>query len=219
MEKYKSNIPNILTISRIVLTPVIIILGLLGKHRLVLILAILCALTDLVDGRLARKWNVVSKTGAKLDAVADKIFAIGLTACFVRNFAILIIPLILEIVIGLTNLYYHYKTEKTTSLMIGKIKTTFLFISIIVALINSLFNKNWIIMNGFIYATINLQILSLISYFINFLENIKEEELSVEDNITHNEIMSEDLNDDKTIEIESLIDLTKKYGLYEEDNN
>jgi len=212
MEKYKNNIPNILTATRLVLTPVIIILGLLGKHKTVIILAILCAITDLLDGKLARKWNVVSVYGAKLDTVADKVFAIGLTACFIKDFPILIISLILEIIIGLSNLYYYYKTKKTKSLMIGKIKTTFLFISIILAMFNSLFGMFGTIMEGFIYATINLQILCFISYLLNYNQNKKE--LTVEDNSTHNEIMNEN---EETIEITNLIELTKKYGLTEED--
>lgn len=85
MKDYKVIIPNILTSSRIFLTPVIIILGFLGKYHLVVFLAIICALTDLFDGKLARKWNTVTTKGAKLDAVADKVFCIGLTLCLVKK--------------------------------------------------------------------------------------------------------------------------------------
>ena len=75
MKKY---IPNILTVARIIVTPIIILLGLTEHVWLLIILAIIIALTDTLDGYLARKWNVVSTFGAKADVLADKILAIGL---------------------------------------------------------------------------------------------------------------------------------------------
>ena len=93
--KAKVLIPNILTLSRLILTPIIIILGLLKKYKISLILVIIACITDLFDGKLARKWNTVTKTGAKLDALCDKIFAIGLIACLINKFKIFIPLLIL----------------------------------------------------------------------------------------------------------------------------
>lgn len=203
----KENIPNILTLTRIVLTPIIIILGLLNKTNLVIILAIICALTDMLDGKLARKWNVISKKGAKLDTAADKIFGIGIIISLIRKKHLLIYILILEIIIASTNLYYYYKTNKVESLMIGKIKTTFLFLGIIFCMISLYFKVATNITNGFIYATINLQILSLIRYFINFLNN--KNSITVENNLTHQKIMNEEI--EKTIEINTLTDLMEEY--------
>ncbi len=75
------NLPNILTISRIVM--VLIFVGLaqindVFEIRLIAyILAILAAATDLADGYLARKWNQVTDFGALMDPLADKIFVTG----------------------------------------------------------------------------------------------------------------------------------------------
>ena len=99
--KYKAIIPNILTVSRIVLTPIIIILGLTKNYLPMVIVAIIAAITDLLDGTLARKWNVISLKGAKLDAVADKVFAIGIVGGLINKFNILVFILILEIILGL----------------------------------------------------------------------------------------------------------------------
>ena len=123
MKDIKKYIPNTLTILRIILTPIIMICGILKHINIVIILTIVASLTDFLDGRLARKWNVTSLVGAKLDAVADKLFAIGIIGCLITKFKILWIPFILEIIIGLANLYYHFKNNKTEYLMIGKIKT------------------------------------------------------------------------------------------------
>lgn len=219
MEKYKTVIPNVLTLARIILTPIIIVLGIFGKLKFIIIVAILCAITDLFDGKLARKWNVVSNKGAKLDAVADKVFAIGLTLALVFKYKILIYPLILEIIISITNLYYYSKIKKPKSLMIGKIKTTLLFISIIAYMTIAFYSKIDFIANGFTYATINLQVLCLIFYFLNYIDF---KELSVEDNIEHQKIMMDDEaeNLEQTKEISDLIELAEKYGLYDkEDQN
>ena len=76
MKKY---IPDLLALFRIFSAPVILYLILLdgtseGLMLVPAIIAFIAAWTDFFDGRLARKWNVSSKTGAFLDTIADKIF-------------------------------------------------------------------------------------------------------------------------------------------------
>ncbi|MBQ4314001.1 MAG: CDP-diacylglycerol--glycerol-3-phosphate 3-phosphatidyltransferase [Lentisphaeria bacterium] len=84
------NIPNILTVSRIVAVVVFVVLATLADYpffqnrdyifaiRLTAyILAIFAGLTDLLDGYLARKYNQVSDFGALMDPHADKIFFTG----------------------------------------------------------------------------------------------------------------------------------------------
>ena len=76
MKKY---IPDLLALFRIFSAPVILYLLLLdgSSEGLMLVpatIAFIAAWTDFFDGRLARKWNVSSKTGAFLDTIADKIF-------------------------------------------------------------------------------------------------------------------------------------------------
>ena len=84
------NIPNILTVSRIVAITIFVVLATLADYsyfksrdsvtvlRLVAyILAILAGVTDLVDGYLARRYNVISDFGALMDPLADKIFVTG----------------------------------------------------------------------------------------------------------------------------------------------
>ncbi len=72
----KWNIPNILTLGRIVLIPVLVLvyyLNLPSKHLIAAIIFIAAGLTDLLDGYLARRWNQQSAFGAFLDPVADKL--------------------------------------------------------------------------------------------------------------------------------------------------
>ena len=68
-------IPNILTLSRMLSPLVIIPNALLGNSQEAMKLAAFFGLTDLVDGFIARKFNLSSPLGADLDALTDKLFA------------------------------------------------------------------------------------------------------------------------------------------------
>jgi len=71
-----TNIPNILTYLRIVLIPVFVLVFFLpfeGVNIAVTAIFGLAAITDWLDGYLARKWNQTSRFGAFLDPVADKL--------------------------------------------------------------------------------------------------------------------------------------------------
>lgn len=79
-------LPNILTISRILSIPLIVIgilnlgkadAGHFGQAWFVLGLFILAGLTDFLDGFLARRWAVVSDFGRMIDPIADKLLVAG----------------------------------------------------------------------------------------------------------------------------------------------
>lgn len=68
-----NTIPNWLSFIRIALIPVFAVLFVLG-HQLVAVIVMICAaLTDLFDGKIARKFNQVSNLGKLLDPIADKL--------------------------------------------------------------------------------------------------------------------------------------------------
>lgn len=175
--KAKVIIPNALTLSRLIFTPIIIALGITKNYKIALILVVIACITDMFDGKLARRWNTVTETGAKLDAICDKIFAIGLIACLLNKFSIFIPLIILEAIIGLFNLFIYHKIKKTKSLMIGKIKTTFLFITISLGF-STLFTNIFIkVIPGFAVATLNIQILTFISYITYFYDTMKNKQI------------------------------------------
>ena len=68
-----NTIPNWLSFIRIALIPVFAVLFVQG-HQLVAVIVMICAaLTDLFDGKIARKFNQVSNLGKILDPIADKL--------------------------------------------------------------------------------------------------------------------------------------------------
>ena len=176
--KLKVAIPNILTATRLVFTPIIIILGLTKNYKVALILAVIACISDLFDGKLARKWNTVTEFGAKLDALSDKVFAIGLIICLISKNKLFSLLVILECLIGIFNLYTYNKTGKTKSLMIGKIKTCILFTTICVGFIYLYTKIPTNLISGLILATANIQVLTLINYIVEYYDYTKNKELA-----------------------------------------
>ena len=86
------NIPNCLTLFRIVAVPVIVLIYFLDikyGNWLNLVLFTLAAISDALDGYLARKWDQATKLGAFLDPVADKLLVTAMLVLLVTNIEIL----------------------------------------------------------------------------------------------------------------------------------
>ncbi len=67
------NLPNKLTISRVIAVPFFIGCYMTGYYMLSFIIFILASLTDLLDGKIARKYDLVTNFGKIMDPLADKI--------------------------------------------------------------------------------------------------------------------------------------------------
>ncbi len=79
MDTIKESLPNLITIARLILVPIVLWLVQIGEYELAFITFILAGASDAVDGYLAKRWNVQSQLGAYLDPIADKAL---LTALF-----------------------------------------------------------------------------------------------------------------------------------------
>ena len=85
-------VPNILTIGRVVLTVIFLVMILYvpspeAANRslfvdIAFVLFVVTGLTDIVDGKIARHFNVVSKFGRIMDPLADKVLVCGAFICF-----------------------------------------------------------------------------------------------------------------------------------------
>ena len=72
-DNFMQHVPNILTISRVFMIPIFMLCYIFRKQNLGVAVYVLSCITDLLDGYLARKFNVTSSFGAFLDPVADKL--------------------------------------------------------------------------------------------------------------------------------------------------
>ena len=73
LSQARLTIPNLITLTRIILTPLFIIFLIQGRYRQALIVFILAGLSDLADGSIARWWQQKSRLGSYLDPLADKL--------------------------------------------------------------------------------------------------------------------------------------------------
>ena len=74
------HVPNALTVSRILLTPILLYLllrGTLGGYAWALGIFVFASISDYLDGELARRFGVGSSIGQYLDPVADKVLVLG----------------------------------------------------------------------------------------------------------------------------------------------
>ena len=97
------NLPNILTLSRIIMIPLMVIsFYWFGKqgHVIAGIMFVIASVTDWFDGYLARKWNQATPLGAFLDPVADKLIVAVALVMLVENYATLWLTIPASIVIG-----------------------------------------------------------------------------------------------------------------------
>lgn len=81
------NVPNILSISRLISTVIVFILVLVDQPWAYLVATVLFALsavTDYLDGYLARRYNLVSPLGVFLDLTADKVFVVSILIAMIE---------------------------------------------------------------------------------------------------------------------------------------
>jgi cardiolipin synthase len=126
-------IPNILSFFRLVLIPVIVWLY-VGKQDYLwtLLILTLSGVTDIVDGIIARKFNMVSNFGKAFDPVADKLTQMAMLFCLVSRFKYMMIPFVLlvvkEVFTGITALVSIKKTNTVKgAVWHGKLTTVSLY--------------------------------------------------------------------------------------------
>ena len=134
-------IPNLLSLFRLFLIPVYVILYLNANSSedffiAAAILAVSC-LTDLIDGKIARHFNMISNTGKILDPLADKVTQFTLIVCLTIKHPILLALACLFVVKETFQLIAGFLMLRKGmilkgALFTGKLCTTVLFISLII---------------------------------------------------------------------------------------
>jgi len=168
------NIPNILTILRLIAAPGVAILFLYFQRPVAdwfaLVLFITAALTDFLDGYLARLWKQESKFGAMLDPIADKamviialVIIVGLsTADKLVMDAWILLPatviLFREVFVSGLREFLGTSAERLTVTNLAKYKTTVQMIAIAVLFAKGVFEHHYLNliqgMNAEIYSRV-----------------------------------------------------------------
>lgn len=82
------NLPNKLTLFRVLLIPILVIVMMMdvpGKFLTACIIFIVASITDFLDGKIARKYNLVTDFGKFMDPLADKLLVISTLICMIEN--------------------------------------------------------------------------------------------------------------------------------------
>jgi len=177
------NIPNLITLLRIILVPVIVILRIQGSFYKALIVFIVAGLSDALDGFLARVLKQQTVLGAFLDPIADKAL---LASSFVTLSILHIIPSWLAVIVisrdfiillGISVLSIMSITVEIRPAFISKVTTGLQLITILLALsVRCLpfdFNEMWLL--TLYWVTALLTILSGLNYMLRGLELINHD--------------------------------------------
>lgn len=197
------HIPNIFTIMRFLLIPVIVIFCIEKNYVLAIVLITLSGATDILDGAIARKYNLITDFGKLMDPLADKATQISiLTILCVENIVpiwILVIVIMKEFCMVSGASFLYGKELVVSSKWYGKLATVLFYLAIVISLILQQINGNteWNmtiinhISDGIYYAAVVTTIISLILYMKAFyiqgylkkrkqrnIENLKKDSLS-----------------------------------------
>lgn len=137
------HIPNILTIIRFLLIPFILFYIFTGNYILAFIVFTLSGITDIADGFLARKYNLISNFGKLMDPLADKLTQIAtLTSLVVVHIIplwILVIVISKEFIMICGASFLYGKDVVVYSKWYGKLSTVLLYIAIVFSLLTKQF--------------------------------------------------------------------------------
>ena len=167
------NLPNKLTMFRVILIPFFVVLlltqGYYGWFKWVaLAIFIIASLTDLLDGKIARKYNLVTNFGKFMDPLADKLLVCSAMICLIElgkipSWVVLII-IAREFIISGFRLIASDNGVVIAASYWGKFKTTFQMIMVVLMIAD--IPQLWIVTQAVMWIALALTVISLVDYLI-----------------------------------------------------
>jgi cardiolipin synthase len=170
-------IPNILSLLRIVMIPVIVWLYKNDRPQLAVLVLILSGLTDIVDGFIARHFNLISNLGKILDPIADKLTQAVILLSVSSEYPLMLIPLILltvkEVSLSIIGIFVISKTKEVKGAnWHGKVTTFMLYFTLIIHII--CVDLSPVVSDMTIGACVTLMMLSFVLYVIRNIRQLDE---------------------------------------------
>lgn len=171
-------IPNIISFFRLLLIPLFAITYFKECYLWAIIIVVVSGISDVVDGFIARKFNMVSDLGKVLDPIADKLTQAVILLCLVINnlsilpmFAVLFVK---ELITLFAAVYLLSNgTKPISSKWFGKLSTVVIFIAMFYTLIVDYCNAPIIPLYFLIAISIVCMIISIVGYFKLFSKHVK----------------------------------------------
>lgn len=175
------NLPNKLTVLRVLMIPFFVVFMLTdigGSHGKYISLALfaLASLTDLLDGKIARKYNLVTNFGKFMDPLADKLLVCSALICLIELDKIpswmVIIIIAREFIISGFRLVASDNGVVIAASYFGKFKTTFqmLAVCLMIADLPALHVVTQVVL----WIAVILTVVSLIDYLVKNKSVMKE---------------------------------------------
>lgn len=172
------NLPNKLTLIRMILVPVFVVFMLApfngaaceGIYKwIALIVFVGASLTDMADGKIARKYKLVTNFGKFMDPVADKLLVCSALICLIELGRIpawaVIIIISREFVINGFRLVASDGGVVIAASIWGKVKTVFQMIMVIMMIVNFDWQWFYILTQVVMWISVILTVVSLVDYF------------------------------------------------------
>ena len=169
------NLPNKLTVLRVIMIPFFVFFYLTGHVYIADILFIIASLTDMADGKIARKYNLVTNFGKFMDPLADKLLVAAALICFVEVNRIpawiVLIIISREFIISGFRLVAAEGGKVIAAGYWGKLKTAVTMVTIVFMIPNFggiYFGTGWIypLEQILVYASLILTIISRVDYLV-----------------------------------------------------
>ena len=167
------NLPNKLTILRVIMVPFFVLfmltdIGGSANKWISLILFVVASLTDLLDGKIARKYNLITDFGKFMDPLADKLLVCSAMIALIEMNRIpswvVIIIIAREFIISGFRLIASDNGVVIAASYWGKFKTTFQMVMICLMIAN--FPQLQILTNIIMWIALILTVVSLIDYLV-----------------------------------------------------
>ncbi len=192
------NLPNALTLSRIFLTPLLVVILLTridGKEIYGVVIFVVAALTDYLDGYIARKRNQVTDVGKLLDPIADKLL---ITSAFISLVELNLAPAWMVVIIvgrefavsGIRSIAASQGYVMPANAL-GKLKTVCQVLTIVVLIVADTYIEPWERFGRFLlWVTVAISLVSAVNYLWIFLRvgsssrkltNLRNEEIEYDD--------------------------------------
>ena len=137
------NLPNLITVIRILLVPLFVILVVYHYELCALHIFIVAGLSDALDGFIARTWNLKTRVGTYLDPIADKLLLVSsfITLALLMKVPLWIMIIIIsrDIILGITGLillnFIDIRSYHIRPSMLGKITTVLQILTVLLVLL------------------------------------------------------------------------------------
>ena len=178
------NLPNKLTTFRVILIPFFVFFMLAPNmtginNYIAVAICIVASLTDLLDGKIARKYNLVTNFGKFMDPLADKLLVCSAMICLIQTGQlaawIVVIIIAREFIISGFRLIASDNGVVIAASYWGKFKTTFQMLMVIVLILNIQMPFFQILGVILTYVALILTVVSLIDYIVKNKDVLKEQ--------------------------------------------